>query len=150
MALQESLVARPDHLVDKFTEKNLRQAFNKELEDIISIIRHAATGSELLTIEQGVDKVLIKVKSVRAFTEEQKKLLELIRRHRLQNLLLEEEDVDYLPIFTRQGASWGKLDKVFGGDLEIIIQETNKATQPDFLQDRIYEMNKIQNHLKTC
>ncbi len=55
-------------------------------------------------------------------TEEQEKWLALIRRH-----LMEKEDVDYLPIFTREGASWGKLNRVFEGKLGTIIQEINQA-----------------------
>jgi type I restriction enzyme R subunit len=126
-ALKVILASQPDDLVDKFTEKNLRRAYNKELADIISIIRHAATGSELLTIEQRVNKALMKVKAGRAFTEEQEKWLDLIRRHLIENLLMEKEDVDYLPIFTREGASWGKLNTVFYGGLETIIHEINTA-----------------------
>ncbi len=126
-ALRNTLVRQPDDLVDKFTEKNLRRAYNKELADIISIIRHAATGGELLTIEQRVNKALMKVKSDRAFTEEQEKWLALIRTHLIENLLMEKEDVAYLPIFTRQGASWGRLNKIFDGKLETIIHEINQA-----------------------
>ena len=40
---------------------------------------------------------------------------------------MEKEDVDSLPIFTREGASWDKLNKVFGGELEAIIHEINLA-----------------------
>ncbi len=58
-------------------------------------------------------------------TEEQEKWLDLIRRHLIENLLMEKEDVDYLPIFTREGVSWGKLNKVFDGGLETIIHEIN-------------------------
>jgi type I restriction enzyme R subunit len=126
-AMNETLAAQPDDLVDKFTEKNLRRAYNKELADIISMIRHAATGGELLTIEQRVNKAFMKVKSDRSFNEQQEKWLELIKRHLLENLLMEKEDMDYLPIFTREGASWGKLNRVFDGDLEIIIHEINQA-----------------------
>jgi len=113
--------------VDKFTEKNLRRAYHKELADIISIIRHASTGSELLTAEQRVNKAMMQVKSDRAFTEEQERWLELIKRHLTQNLLMEKEDIDSMPIFFQEGASWGKLNKVFEGELETIIQEINKA-----------------------
>ena len=126
-ALRAALATNPDSLVDKFTEKNLRRAYNKELADIISIIRHAATGSELLTAEQRVNKAMMKVKSDRAFTDEQEKWLELIRRHLTENLIMEKDDVDYLPIFTREGVSWGKLDSVFGGELETIIHQINTA-----------------------
>ena len=126
-SLKKTLAAQPDDLVDKFTEKNLRRAYNKELADIISMIRHAATGGELLTIEQRVNKAFMKVKSDRSFNEQQEKWLELIKRHLLENLLMEKEDMDYLPIFTREGASWGKLNKVFNDDLETIIHEINQA-----------------------
>ena len=57
----------------------------------------------------------------------EKKWLELIKRHLLENLLMEKEDMDYLPIFTREGASWGKLNKVFDDELETIIHEINQA-----------------------
>jgi type I restriction enzyme, R subunit len=125
--LREALSTRPDALVDKFTEKNLRRAYNRELADIISIIRHAAAGSELLTAEQRVNKAMMKVRSGRSFTAEQEKWLALIKRHLIENLMMEKEDVDFLPIFTREGVSWGKLNRIFGGELETIIREINLA-----------------------
>ena len=125
--LRDTLAVKPDDLVDKSTEKNLRRAYDKELADIISMIRHAATGGELLTAKRRVDKALMKVKSDRAFTEEQERWLALIRMHLIENLLLEKEDFDYLPIFTREGASWAKLNRTFSGDLETIVQEINQA-----------------------
>ncbi len=125
--LREALSTQPDKLIDKFTEKNLRRAYNKELADIISIIRHAAKGSELLTPELRVDKALEKVKSTRSFTEEQEKWLALIRSHLIENLLMEEEDIDQLPIFTREGASRNKLNGIFDGGLERMIREINLA-----------------------
>ena len=118
---------KPDSLVDKFSEKNLRRAYAKELADIISIIRHAARGDELLTAEQRVNKAFMKVKSDRRFSEDQERWLELIRQHLTTNLLMEKEDIDYLPIFTREGASWARLNKVFGGELEEIISDFNSA-----------------------
>lgn len=126
-ALREALAVQPAALVDKFTEKNLRRAYNRELADIISIIRHAAEGDELLTVEQRVNKAMMKVRSGRTFTAEQEKWLALIQRHLLENLMMEKEDVEFLPIFTREGVSWGKLNKVFGGELETIIREINAA-----------------------
>ena len=125
--LRIALATKPDSLVDKFSEKNLRRAYAKELADIISIIRHAARGDELLTTEQRVNKAFMRVKSDRRFNDEQERWLELIRRHLTENLLMEKEDIDYLPIFTREGASWGKVNKVFGGELETVISEINTA-----------------------
>jgi len=126
-ALREILAIQPDTLIDKFTEKNLRRAYNQELADIISMIRYAAKGGELLTATQRVDRALMKITSDRSFTEVQEKWLVLIRRHLIENLLMEKEDIEMLPIFTREGASWNKLNKVFSGELESIIHEINKA-----------------------
>jgi type I restriction enzyme R subunit len=125
--LREKLATQPDSLVDKFTEKNLRRAYSQELADIISIVRYTAKGGELLTAERRVDKALMKIKSGSLFTEEQNKWLDLIRRHLIENLLMEKGDIETLPIFTREGASWGKLNKIFEGKLENIIHEINEA-----------------------
>jgi len=81
----------------------------------------------LFTVERRVDKAMMKVKSGRSFTEEQNKWLDLIRRHLIENLLMEKEDIETLPIFTREGASWNKLNKLFSGELETIIHEINEA-----------------------
>ena len=70
---------------------------------------------------------MVEVKFDRSFNEEQEEWLALIKTHLLKNLLMEKEDVDYLPIFTQEGASWGKLNKVFDGKLETIILEINQA-----------------------
>lgn len=40
---------------------------------------------------------------------------------------MERDDGDSMPIFFQEGASWVKLDRVFGGDLETIIHEINTA-----------------------
>jgi type I restriction enzyme R subunit len=126
-ALREKLGTQPDHLVDKFTERNLRRAYNEELADIISLIRYAAKGGELLTAERRVDKALMKVRSDRSFTPEQERWLALIRTHLIENLLLERDDFEALPIFTREGASWGQLNRIFGGQFGTIVQEINQA-----------------------
>ena len=125
--LREKLSFKPDNLVDKFTERNLRRAYNKDLADIISIIRHAAKGEELLTAETRVNRSIEKIKANRSFSEEQEKWLELIRKHLVDNLLMEKDDFDYLPIFAREGASSKKLDKIFDGKLDKIIDEINEA-----------------------
>ena len=36
-------------------------------------------------------------------------------------------EVDSMPIFTREGGSWAKVNKIFGGELETIIHEINEA-----------------------
>ena len=57
----------------------------------------------------------------------------LLRLQRLQRsdwqypLFTPDPGIDYLPIFTREGASWARLNKVFGGELQKVIIEINTA-----------------------
>jgi type I restriction enzyme R subunit len=126
-ALREKLAAKPDVLLDKFNERNLRRAYNKELADIVSMIRHAAKNDELLTVKTRVDRALAKVKAKHHFTEAQEKWLEHIRHHLVANLLIEKDDIDTLPIFTRQGISYAKLNRVFDNKLDELLEEINEA-----------------------
>jgi len=126
-ALREKLATKPDSLVDKFNERNLRRAYNKELADIVSIIRHAAKDDELLTVETRIDRALAKVKAKHKFSDTQEKWLELIRRHLVANLLIEKDDIDSLPIFTRQGMNYTKLNRLFDGKLDELLKEINEA-----------------------
>jgi type I restriction enzyme R subunit len=125
--LRRVLAERPDDLRDKFTERNLRRAYHNELADIISIIRHAARGEPLLTAEGRVDRALEKLRASRKFTREQEDWLTLIRRHLIDNLILEKEDFDIMPIFKRQGVTFQRLNEVFDGRLEELLLEINEA-----------------------
>jgi len=125
--LRMKLEMSPLDLKDKFSERNLRRAYHKELADIISIIKHAATGEEILTAETRVHKAFDKITQGRRFTPEQTKWLELIRQHMVANLLLEKDDFDLLPIFTREGTNYNQLNKVFDGKLNDLIAELNEA-----------------------
>jgi type I restriction enzyme R subunit len=60
--LRMKLETCPTALRDKFNERNLRRAYNKELADIISIINHAAKGEELMTAETRVTKAFAVIK----------------------------------------------------------------------------------------
>lgn len=125
--VREKLSTKPDALLDKFNERNLRRAYNKELADIISIIRHAAKGEELLTVESRIDRALAKVKANRKFTDAQEKWFDLIRSNLIENLLIEKDDIDTLPIFTREGINYRRLNKMFNGQLEQVLGEINEA-----------------------
>lgn len=125
--LRQKLASKPDNLMDKFNERNLRRAYKNELADIISIIKHVAKGEELFTAQSRVDRAIAKVRENIAFTREQEKWLQLIGYHLIQNLLLEKDDFDRLPIFTREGMNFQRLNTIFEGQLERIINEINEA-----------------------
>lgn len=125
--LRMKLETSPDDLKDKFSERNLRRAYHKELADIISLIKHASSGDEFLTAETRVARAFEKIHKNRQFTAEQEKWLNLIRQHMVANLLLEKDDFDYLPIFAREGADFSRLNRIFNGQLDLIIKELNEA-----------------------
>jgi type I restriction enzyme R subunit len=125
--LRVKLEMSPNDLRDKFNERNLRRAYHAELADIISIVKHAAQGTELLTAESRVTKAFERIRYGRQFTSEQEKWLELIRRHMVANLLLEKDDFDFHPIFSREGMSYNRLNQIFNGELDSIINELNEA-----------------------
>jgi hypothetical protein len=41
--------------------------------------------------------------------------------HLVENLLMEEEDIDILPIFSREGLSRNKMNRIFKGELKALI-----------------------------
>jgi len=124
--LRGKLSIYPNDLEDKFTEKNLRDAYDKKLADIISIIKHAAQGEDLLTAESRIKRAFQKIRSRHKFTEEQEKWLTLIEGHLVENILMEKEDFD-LMMFTREGGNYSKINQIFNGELDMLIQEINEA-----------------------
>jgi type I restriction enzyme R subunit len=117
--LRKKLASRPE----RFTEENLRRAYQNDLADIISIIRHAAKGEPLLTAEERVDQAIAKVKKEGRFTSRQEKWLQYIRDHLLRNLVIEHQDFNYIP-FSRHGG-WHVANKEFEGKLEPLLESIN-------------------------
>lgn len=115
---------------NKFSETDLQKAYrivySKALADIISIIKHSAREeSPILTAQERVELVMRKIMSEKSFTPEQVKWLELIREHLVENLTIEMEDFELMPVFTRQGGK-AKARKVFNEDFDMLIQELNE------------------------
>jgi len=112
----------PDEL-----EKAHKYVYKKPLVDIISMVKHAAKEQEpILTAEERVDRAMKKVTDRKSFNEEQQKWLGLIRDHLVKNLTIEEADLDYAPIFERNGGL-GKARRVFDKELSSLLAEINAA-----------------------
>ena len=123
--LQEKLMK------NDFPEEELQKAhnlvYNKALVDIISMIKHGARAeSPLYTAAERVDRALDKVMADKTFDEEQTEWLGYIREHLVENLTLEMDDFDDMPVFERQGGS-RRAKKVFGDDLTPLIRDINYA-----------------------
>lgn len=124
--LRDALSQAPEH----FTEDNLQRAFkathHKALVDIISMVKRAAIDeAPLLTAEERVNAAVTKVTADHQLTDEQVKWLEYIRQHLVQNLSIEREDFEVIPILFDRGG-WGRANRVFDGQLDDLIKELNK------------------------
>jgi type I restriction enzyme R subunit len=124
--LREALTKAPEH----FTEANLQRAFQaahqKALIDIISMVKRAALDtSPLLTAEERVNQAVDRVIEGRELTEAQRKWMEYIRQHLIQNLSIEREDFEAIPVLSDHGG-WGRANRVFEGQLSELLEELNK------------------------
>ncbi len=125
--LRKKLAAAPE----RFTEENLRRShgavYGKDLADIISMVKHAADKENpLFTSHERVDRAFRKVTTGQLFTEDQKKWLGRIREHLLQNLSIDQEDFDSVPVFSREGG-WRSADRTFDGQLQDFLAKINEA-----------------------
>jgi len=124
--LTDALVTAPEH----FSEANLRRAFraakHRDLVDIISMVKHAAEGSSpLLTAGERVNAAVAEVAEGRNLTADEQQWMEYIRLHLVQNLSIDMEDFEAMPILSDHGG-WGRANRVFGGQLEQIIADLNR------------------------
>jgi type I restriction enzyme R subunit len=125
--LRQKLAGSPQH----FTVENLQRAYvqhyHKALVDIISMVKHAADAHQpLYTVEERINLAFAKITAGREFSAEQQQWLDHIRAHLVENLSVDREDFDILPVFTRAGG-WKRADAVFYGQLPDLLQDLNEA-----------------------
>ena len=95
--------------------------------DIISMVKHAAReDAPLLTAEERVNAALQKLTIANSITEEQQQWHDRIRVHLIENLSIEQDYFEELPVFTRFGG-WGKANRVFGNKLHDLLKQINEA-----------------------
>ncbi len=124
--LRDALTQAPEH----FTEANLQRAFkathHKALVDIISMVKRTAVDeAPLLTAEERVTAAVARVTAGRSLTEGQAKWMEYIRQHLVQNLSIERQDFEDVPVLSDRGG-WGSADRSFDGHLDALLDELNK------------------------
>lgn len=125
--LKQKLTETPQ----RFTIENLQRAhqvhYHKALVDIISMVKHAAReDEELLTAEERIDRAFRRITEGKSFTGEQQAWLDRIRAHLIQNLSINEEDFETIPVFADHGG-WGRANRVFHNRLSRLLQELNEA-----------------------
>ncbi len=114
-----------------FKEKDLRDAhrlvYHKSLVDIISMIKHAyKQETPLLSTNERIDKAIEKVFGDKILDSAQQEWISYIKEHLIENLTLEAEDFDVIPIFESKGGL-GRFRKLFKEDYKILIEEINAA-----------------------
>jgi type I restriction enzyme R subunit len=114
-----------------FSEKELQRAhhlvYKKPLPDIISMVKHGVKAENpLLTAQERVDAAMARVTAGKTFNEEQQKWLGYIRDHLIQNLTIEIDHFEYVPVFERRGGL-SKARETFKEDLSPLIKELNYA-----------------------
>jgi type I restriction enzyme R subunit len=115
----------------RFTYENLETAFRlkhkKALVEILSMVQRSADEQHpLLTATERVAAAFDKLTGGRTFTPEQQQWLDRIRDHLVQNLSIDEDDFDLVPVFEQAGGL-GKVRRVFGAQLPQLLQDINEA-----------------------
>lgn len=121
--LREKLSQAPE----RFTDENLRRAYKYPLADIISMIKHAGKEEPLISGKERIDLAIAKVVDGRTLTEQQIKWMELIKKHLVENLTIEKEDFDSMPIFVNFGGSFNRVNRDFDNNLMAYISQINTA-----------------------
>ena len=114
----------------RFTVENLQRAHevthHKALVDIISMVKHAAnTQQPLLSASERVDQALSQLTKGRTFTDEQGAWLDRIRTHLQENLSIDHDDFDNMPVFARHG--WSRANTAFKKELPLLLKELNRV-----------------------
>jgi type I restriction enzyme R subunit len=115
---------------EQFTDTNLQQAFqasrHKALVDIISMVKNAAiAATPLLTAEERVNAAVEQISITRVLTDDQSRWLEYIRQHLVQNLSIEREDFEVVPVLSDHGG-WRRANRTFDGQLTHLLESLNR------------------------
>ena len=91
------------------------------------MIKHAAKEEQpLYTAEERVKLAFAKVTEGKTFTAQQQAWLALIQAHMIENLTIEREDFNTLPVFTLRGGL-SQATRVFAGELDGLISKLNEG-----------------------
>lgn len=116
----------------RFSPDNLQKAhelhYKKALVDLVSMVKHAAhEEAPLLTATERVELAVEKITAGMSFTTDQQKWLDRIREHLRENLSIDKEDFELVPVLSDAGG-WPVARRIFGEQqLEALIANLNEA-----------------------
>ena len=116
-----------------FSERNLatawREMTNQDIAArIVGYIRQAAMGDPLLPYEERVDHALQNMLASRAWSTPQRQWLQKIAAQTKANVIVDRDALDDPDlIFAREGGGFSRLDRIFGGELQQILDAFNES-----------------------
>jgi len=116
-----------------FTESNLatawREMTNQDIAArIVGYIRQAAIGDALVPYEQRVDRALQRILASRVWTTPQRQWLQKIAAQTKANLVVDRDALDDPDlVFRREGGGFTRLDRIFDGQLQPVLEAFNDA-----------------------
>jgi type I restriction enzyme, R subunit len=119
-----------------FPETSLHTAYRETTNQdiaagIIGYIRQAALGDALIPYEQRVDKALQKILGSRPWSAPQRDWLKKLSEQTKANLVVDREALDEPDlIFKREGGGFTRLDKLFDGTLQNVLDQFNESIWP--------------------
>jgi type I restriction enzyme, R subunit len=116
-----------------FSEANLatawREMTNQDIAArIVGYIRQAAIGDPLVPYEQRVDRALQRTLASRSWSTPQRQWLQKLAAQTKANVIVDRaalDDPDLL--FKRDGGGFSRLDRIFGGQLQEVLDTFNES-----------------------
>jgi type I restriction enzyme R subunit len=116
-----------------YSETNLatawRELTNQEIgARIVGYIRQAAMGDPLLPYEQRVDNALQRMLASRGWTTPQRQWLHKLAAQTKANVIVGRDAIDDPDlIFTREGGGFTRLDRMFEGQFQQVLERFNES-----------------------
>jgi type I restriction enzyme R subunit len=106
-----------------------RQATNQELAArIVGFVRQAALGDPLLPYAERVDRALRKILAEKPWTAPQRSWLLKIAAQTKANGIVDRDAIDDPDqLFRSEGGGFKRLDTLFGGELDLLLERFNDA-----------------------
>ena len=95
---------------------------------IVGYIRQAAIGDALIPYEQRVDRALHTILGSKAWSTPQRQWLQKIAAQTKANLIVDRAALDDPDlVFRRDGGGFSRLDRIFGGELQQVLDTFNES-----------------------
>jgi type I restriction enzyme R subunit len=113
-----------------FTDRNLQRAFaatgQEVVVDLLSMVKHAALAeARIMTAEERARAAIERASVGQDWTPEQLEWLDRMRRHLVENLSIDRDDFDLVPVLSDRGG-WGRAVQIFPSELDVLIGRINR------------------------